>query len=543
MSSSDILREVQILSVETPEQNAALSKPSFAVAYTFSGTPAPVPSAPLTPSTPAAPVDDTRPTDLSGVDFILRLLDFPYIKSLVEKLPFPKAERSINFFIFMIESHADFIGYNAKAIATILYAADNNVLDKDGFTKLVRRVVGTSDNLMEGVHEMISAPHMLGGDESRSFSKFDSDFSGYVPRDSASESHNKIASNLLDHFDYDDISDEDDSQESTVERKITLWKKEAVIKASSSRDQRDSALMASFLDTHTKQIHVPNAQQIEDLLGLKDTMPNFSVVVDFIYEQLLLGGHSRLGAFTFPPILLGGAPGIGKTLFSQTVCQILGFPDLLVIPCGLENASFALGGSNSTWGGATPGTPAKMMRDAKHANIVILLDEIDKFSQGRGNGGDPFAALYQLLEPANSWRFMDQYLLFPINFSLTNWILTANDITAIPEPILDRTKYFLVASPEKDQMATKIIPSVYDRVLVEKELEGAFSIHLPDETVSILVECGTPRDVRHILIEALGRAAKRLKISGSAVKGVLPEILPIDLGSATRIKGKNKLGF
>lgn len=470
--------------------------------------------------------DSALPPEVHGIEFVLSLLDFPEIKAQLAALPFPKAERSINFFVFMLQANPDCASLNYKAIATILYAADNDLLNRNDFAKLVRRVVGTGDNLLEGVQQLIDAPHILGSRRKKSFSLYEK---GLLPKDV------EPAGAPADPV--DPQVDNAGTVEGLVSRRVEAWTIEHVNSQLKNREAREATLIKSYLHANRKQVHIPDSVQISALLELKESMPNFAAVVDFIHKQMTAGSLTPDGYFTLPPLLLGGEPGIGKTLFSQSVCKILGFPETLVIPCGLENASFALGGSSSTWSGAKPGIPATMMRDATHANVMIVLDEIDKFRQSTGNGGDPFAALYQLLEPANAKRFVDQYLLFPIDMSRVNWVLTANDISILPGPIMNRVKYIPVPPPDRKQMAEKVIPSVYKAVLQERCLAAVFDTDLPAETVNVLLECKTPRDVRFILIDAIGDAALRITQGGQKT------VLPCDIVTAQRVEARQRIGF
>jgi ATP-dependent Lon protease len=291
---------------------------------------------------------------------------------------------------------------------------------------------------------------------------------------------------------------------------IDCWDQAQVSQEMTSRLEK--TILRLWTTSARKRVHIPNRKSIDKLRSLASEMPNFSEVIDFVIEQSQLCLLSASAGFTLPAMLLGGPPGVGKTFFSQRLSAILGFGDVHMIPCGLDNASFGLGGANPTWSSAKPGRPATILLRSQIANPVVLLDEIDKFTKGvvgNGNGGDPYAALYQLLEPTNAKSFIDQYLQFPTNLSLFNWILTANDKDMIPAPIMDRVMYFSIAAPERAHMEKFIVPSVYRTLLAEREMTSAFSDVLSAPVAALLAQCETPRDIRIILLGAFGRAALR----------------------------------
>jgi len=94
-----------------------------------------------------------------------------------------------------------------------------------------------------------------------------------------------------------------------------------------------------------------------------------------------------------------------------------------------------INGSPGVWVGSTYGVIAKSIIETKCFNPIILFDEIDK-AASNNHHVRIHDALLNLLDSENN-NFRDSYLDVSFDCSHIMYILTANNITDIPKPLLD----------------------------------------------------------------------------------------------------------
>jgi ATP-dependent Lon protease len=256
--------------------------------------------------------------------------------------------------------------------------------------------------------------------------------------------------------------------------------------------------------------------------------------LDDVKERILehLAVLKLRGDLKSPIICLYGPPGVGKTSLGKSVAEALGRKYARISLGGLHDES-EIRGHRRTYLGAMPGRIIQNLEKAGSSNPVFILDEIDKM--GSDFKGDPSSALLEVLDPEQNNAFHDNYIDIDYDLSKVLFIATANDLSSVSRPLLDRMELINISGyivEEKIEIAAKhLIPKQWENHGIPEK-----AVLLPKKTIKAIIEGYTResgvRGLDKLLAKIARKAARKIALDETYTITLQPSDLYDFLGVA-----------
>jgi ATP-dependent Lon protease len=209
--------------------------------------------------------------------------------------------------------------------------------------------------------------------------------------------------------------------------------------------------------------------------GLSDAKER---IIEYLAVRKLRGGEQH-----GPILCFVGPPGTGKTSLGEAIATSIGRQFYRISVGGVRDEA-EIRGHRRTYVGAMPGLIIQALRRVAVRDPVMMIDEIDKMTQG-GPSGDPTAAMLEVLDPSQNKTFVDHYLNLPFDLSSILFICTANTLFDIPPALRDRMEIIRISGytvEEKVEIAWRyLLPRLLeDHGISDKDIQ------FTDETLAFV---------------------------------------------------------
>jgi len=163
------------------------------------------------------------------------------------------------------------------------------------------------------------------------------------------------------------------------------------------------------------------------------------------------------------------------------------------------------GGTSRRWQSAEPCHPFLAIAQAKIANPLVLIDEIEKAAT-RTDYGRLWDCLLAFIEPETSARYPDPALQINLDLSQISYVATANRLDPLPSPLRDRFRVVTFPKPTAKDLDS-LLPPVIDDLARERGIDRAWLTPLDGVECAAIAKAWRGGSVRRLrrLVEGVLR--------------------------------------
>lgn len=284
----------------------------------------------------------------------------------------------------------------------------------------------------------------------------------------------------------------------------------------------DYAIEYGYLDTLLSLPWNRIADSQIDLAKLERDLDRDHYGLEKVKERIMehMAVLKLRGDMRSPILCLYGPPGVGKTSLCRSVAESINREYARISLGGLHDET-EIRGHRRTYIGALPGRLITALTKIDTNNPVFVLDEIDKI--GNDHRGDPAQALLEVLDPEQNSRFHDNYLDFDYDLSKVFFIATANNISTISPPLLDRMELINISGyipEEKIEIAKRhLVPKLLENHGFENE-----EVSFTDDAINFMIDAYTRESGVRKLEKTISKALRKIavkKAKGEPFKSII----------------------